>query len=447
MRKPLLLLATIWLHIISCTTDNTENPENASHLPSAKDDITSTAEDVPLIYFDYLDNDIFLDNMTVSQVDEKSIAGGTISYFGNVQITYEPPNNFSGQDSFTYTICDDNTPQHCSTATILVNVIDGGTPVAQDDIYGILAGQSRVFENLLGNDLVVDEAEITQIDTNNTHGQVELTEDGAVIYTPHPAYAGDDIFYYTLCDNDQPEPSCTTAKVLIQVLEPITFNIPEELEYYYGDLVFIEDGEYTFDLLSNFTIANHTRILSYGQRHNYLYNADADLNNQDNVILMYSGESRYWKEYTSPSNSYYPQTFNTEHIFPQSKLATTDAVTDLHHLRVCDEEVNSDRSNYPYVDGSGSSHNQGSNWFPGDNWKGDVARMVLYLNIRYFEDYNKIGNLDLFLKWNVEDPVSAFEMQRNQVIESAQGNRNPFIDNPYLATLIWGGSPAENRWE
>jgi hypothetical protein len=27
-----------------------------------------------------------------------------------------------------------------------------------------------------------------------------------------------------------------------------------------------------------------------------------------------------------------------------------------------------------------------------------------------------------------------------------QGNRNPFIDNPYLATRIWGGQVAQNRW-
>jgi hypothetical protein len=56
--------------------------------------------------------------------------------------------------------------------------------------------------------------------------------------------------------------------------------------------------------------------------------------------------------------------------------------------------------------------------------------------------------IDLFLKWNVEDPVSAFEDQRNPVIEGVQGNRNPFIDNPYLATLIWGGATAaEDKWE
>jgi len=73
--------------------------------------------------------------------------------------------------------------------------------------------------------------------------------------------------------------------------------------------------------------------------------------------------------------------------------------------------------------------------------------MILYLNIRYQEAFNSVGTLELFLQWNVDDPVSPFEIQRNNVIVGAQGNRNPFIDNPYLATLIWGGTPAENRWE
>ena len=59
--------------------------------------------------------------------------------------------------------------------------------------------------------------------------------------------------------------------------------------------------------------------------------------------------------------------------------------------------------------------------------------------------------INLFLQWNVEDPVSPFEDNRNTyhgntTNASAQGNRNPFIDNPYLATVIWGGTAAENRW-
>jgi len=54
--------------------------------------------------------------------------------------------------------------------------------------------------------------------------------------------------------------------------------------------------------------------------------------------------------------------------------------------------------------------------------------------------------LQLFLEWNIEDPVSDIEGQRNPQLENDYGNRNPFIDNPALATLIWEGEPAEDIW-
>jgi len=63
---------------------------------------------------------------------------------------------------------------------------------------------------------------------------------------------------------------------------------------------------------------------------------------------------------------------------------------------------------------------------------------------------NAVGNdanmIDLFLQWNADDLVSDVEKQRNSVSEIHQGNRNPFIDNPALATVIWGGVPAEDTW-
>jgi hypothetical protein len=52
----------------------------------------------------------------------------------------------------------------------------------------------------------------------------------------------------------------------------------------------------------------------------------------------------------------------------------------------------------------------------------------------------------LLLDWNANDPVSDLEMTRNDIIHSFQGNRNPFIDNPFLATLIYGGTPANDTW-
>jgi hypothetical protein len=52
----------------------------------------------------------------------------------------------------------------------------------------------------------------------------------------------------------------------------------------------------------------------------------------------------------------------------------------------------------------------------------------------------------LFLEWNAEDPVSPQEIEKNAVAELRQGNRNPFVDNPWLATAIWGGPEAEDTW-
>jgi hypothetical protein len=156
--------------------------------------------------------------------------------------------------------------------------------------------------------------------------------------------------------------------------------------------------------------------------------------------------------------------FNREHVYARSIAnpnLTTDEPgpgTDVHNLRACDCQMNSFRSNRLFEDGSGDSHVTVSDeWYPGDQWKGDVARIVMYMHIRYTSQTpaNDIGTgannyhsdmPDVFLDWNVEDPVSEYETQRNTVLESMQGNRNPFIDNPYLATKLWGGTAAVDTW-
>ena len=158
--------------------------------------------------------------------------------------------------------------------------------------------------------------------------------------------------------------------------------------------------------------------------------------------------------------------WNREHVFPKS-LASPNLTTfnpgpgtDVHNLRACDYSTNASRSNKKYYVGSGNSGatNQGD-WYPGDEWKGDVARIIMYMYLRYPNQCEPIsvgegtqlhspnGDMpDIFLEWNSDDPVSGFEEERNNAISTSQGNRNPFIDNPYLATLIWNGPNAENKW-
>ena len=82
--------------------------------------------------------------------------------------------------------------------------------------------------------------------------------------------------------------------------------------------------------------------------------------------------------------------WNREHVFPRS-LASPNLVTnfpgagtDVHNLRACDYSTNASRSNKKFDAGNGnsSSNNQG-NWYPGDEWKGDVARIIMYMYLRY----------------------------------------------------------------
>ncbi len=228
------------------------------------------------------------------------------------------------------------------------------------------------------------------------------------------------------------------------------FVIPNALKEYYKSMDFTKTKTALYDDLATLTIAKHTNMLEYGERHNYLYKADKDPSNSENVLLIYSGVSTYWKEYMSGNNSYSPQTFNTEHVYPQSKLGDGHAKGDLHHLRTCNGNINGKRNNWPFTDGKGTYKLKNNAWYPGDAWKGDVARMILYVNLRYQESLDgdiSTEGIDLFLRWNVEDPVSEIEIQRNDFIAATQGNRNPFIDNPYLVSLIFGGNAAQNRWD
>lgn len=95
---------------------------------------------------------------------------------------------------------------------------------------------------------------------------------------------------------------------------------------------------------------------------------------------------------------------------------------------------------------------------PADEWKGDIARIYFYVVATYNTTSwtNSEGSsmfmktvssptyglttyaADLFMKWHLQDPVSDWEIQRNEKVYSKQGNRNPFIDHPEWANQIWG---------
>lgn len=172
--------------------------------------------------------------------------------------------------------------------------------------------------------------------------------------------------------------------------------------------------------------------LDYKETSYILDETDADPKRPGYVILVYNRAS-VSGEWDGGS------TWNKEHIWPQSKLnGASDS--DLHNLKPSNPSINSSRDNLPYVDGSGTYGKRNGGWYPGDADRGDIARIVFYMNTRWSLEINKntIGELRTFLKWHLEDEVDDFERHRNDVIYSYQKNRNPYIDHPELVEKVYG---------
>ena len=208
-----------------------------------------------------------------------------------------------------------------------------------------------------------------------------------------------------------------------------------------------------------------------------LKESDRDPNNPNNVILLYTGWSvGAAQEYNSGSG------WSREHCWPKSHgfpLEEQPAYTDCHHLRPADISVNSARNarwygecNEQYFDDGGTiptdSWTGGSTywvWKPRDAVKGDCARMIFYMATRYEGAYNatagvtepdleivdflpaddnsplpQMAKLSDLLAWSEQDPVDDFERNRNEVVYSYQGNRNPYIDHPEYVCLVFGSN-------
>lgn len=228
-----------------------------------------------------------------------------------------------------------------------------------------------------------------------------------------------------------------------------------------------------------------------------LREADEDPENPDNVIMFYSGFSwpKECQDTTTPPDYCYDEIdgetkqveWNREHIWSKSRgdfehedgssSLALGAHTDGHHLVAAERRMNSLKNNRHFEDcNDGDDTNiveraygnyTCNDWEfePRDEVKGDVARMLFYMAVRYEgEDGDYVdlelkddpdsskdnkspyyGDLSDLLRWHLEDPVDEWELERNQTIYTYQGNRNPFIDMPELVELIWGteASPIE----
>ncbi|RDI04482.1 endonuclease [Flavobacterium sp. AG291] len=258
-------------------------------------------------------------------------------------------------------------------------------------------------------------------------------------------------------------------KFLIALLFPV--YCLAQIPAYYNTIDFSQTGNTLKNQLSTLITTTHTNELTYTPEvWDALKQSDLDPDNANNVFLIYGyndTDSNNDNDRTRNKNLSCHTTscdglWVREHVFPRSlgtpNLEYVGPGADAHHLRAIDSDMNNDRGNNRFADGSGNAAViTGGYFYPGDEWKGDVARMMMYMYLRYPTQCQAVivgsGSAtfsadmpNIFLEWNEEDPVSQYEMNRNTVLQNMQGNRNPFIDNPYLATRIWNGPEAEDKW-
>lgn len=206
---------------------------------------------------------------------------------------------------------------------------------------------------------------------------------------------------------------------------------------------------------------NTVRAQTYADVIDILKQADQNPSNSNEVWLVYTEQGRAKLDFQTSSNN--NGKWNREHTYPRSRggfndieedeiadgidiFWTTEADSlrhgnsDAHALRAADGPENSIRGNQHYGQYIGPIGTM-------ESFYGDVARSVLYMEIRYNglevvdgfpSTVGQLGDLTTLLDWHRNDPPDDFEMNRNNVVYNWQFNRNPFIDHPDLVEYIWG---------
>ena len=242
------------------------------------------------------------------------------------------------------------------------------------------------------------------------------------------------------------------------------------------------DTSMTCEVLKNalHDIISTSNNIPYGPSSGYdVIDFMCDADYQSGQVLDRYANTNYTNclgdRYTSSSNASGPGAgWNREHVFPSSWWGgsnTATQYTDLHNLFPSDAYTNALKSNFPLGKvQSGANGNSaigvdinscatGCNnlaFEPADQYKGDLARVFLYMAVRYKDELPNWASqsctgdavlsadglepclLNLLLLWHQDDPVDGIETSRNNAIFETQGNRNPFVDMPSWATDIWG---------
>eukprot|EP00924_Labyrinthula_sp_SR-Ha-C_P000146 augustus_masked-scaffold_39-processed-gene-2.94-mRNA-1 protein AED:0.11 eAED:0.11 QI:0/-1/0/1/-1/1/1/0/274 len=213
-------------------------------------------------------------------------------------------------------------------------------------------------------------------------------------------------------------------------------------------------------------IDNH-EVISYDDARFALEDIDAQ---GSGVRGIYTLDTK--TEWASGDNAW-----NREHVWPRSRGLDSSGAdnSDIFNLFPCDVNINSARGNkfYDYCtlgengcvqpagtsseDAHSTTREDDDTWAPPTSVRGDLARAVFYMAVRYDGSdssttnleldecsgntcpTNTFGRLSTLLEWHEDDPVSSSERTRvNNICNDYQGNRNPFVDFPELVERVFG---------
>ena len=213
--------ATVTITITSPLTPGTNLP------PVANPDNTTTPNGKP-VTINVLANDADpegtpLKNPTITTPPTK----GTVVVNPDGTITYTPTPGTTGDDTFTYQVCDSGTPVACSTATVTVtqtpptNVVANEPPITNGDAK-TMNKNTTVTSSLAVNDIDPNIGQILTFSntSNPTNGIITFSPNGTYTYTPNAGFVGNDSFTYKVCDNGTPI-MCSNATIYLTVIDPL----------------------------------------------------------------------------------------------------------------------------------------------------------------------------------------------------------------------------------
>lgn len=278
------------------TVNITVNPVN--HAPIANDDQFTTNEDQN-IEINVLNNDVDSDNDSLTVEIQLPSSHGTLFTLNNI-ITYQPDDNYNGEDSFTYLISDTQGGTDSASVTITINEVNDA-PIATNDREQVINDNLTSFNiAVLINDSDIDNEFLSIDNITQPQNGVTVIDGTEISYTPDNSFTGPDSFEYTITDGE----FTATATVNLIVLVP-DINNPVA----YDDSITInEDSSPTeIDVLSNDAEnendASNTSLtlgIIVGQplsgsaiidNNKIIYTPDADFNGTDSFIYTVSNAS------------------------------------------------------------------------------------------------------------------------------------------------------------